>query len=180
MINFLTFLKKAFPIYKITIIKNEINIILNHVFILNFMYFIKNHETSRFDILVDICGVDYISIKNRFEVVYHLLSLTYNQRLRVKVYLDEINSIESVSSVFYNAVWWEREVWDLFGIFFFNHPDLRRILTDYGFEGYPFRKDFPLSGFFEVRYDDSKKIIIQENIELSQEFRSYRYLSPWV
>jgi NADH:ubiquinone oxidoreductase subunit C len=111
--------------------------------------------------------------------VYDLLSLTYNSRIRVKVFVNEITSVDSIVKIFKNANWWEREVWDLYGIYFNEHPDLRRILTDYGFEGYPMRKDFPLSGYVELRYDQSKKRIVLEPIELTQEFRSFTYDMPW-
>merc|ERR1711860_453663 len=117
--------------------------------------------------------------KNRFEVVYNLLSLRYNARIRVKTYTDELTPIESADSVFKAANWYEREIFDMFGVFFSNHPDLRRILTDYGFEGHPFRKDFPLSGYTEVRYDEELKRCVVEPLELAQEFRKFEYSSPW-
>jgi len=111
--------------------------------------------------------------------VYDLLSLTYNSRLRVKVLVNEITFVPSCVSIFINANWWEREVWDLYGIYFENHPDLRRILTDYGFEGHPMRRDFPLSGYVELRYSESKKRVIVEPVELTQEFRSFTFETPW-
>jgi NADH-quinone oxidoreductase subunit C len=126
-----------------------------------------------------ISGVDFLDKTYRFCVVYDLLSLTYNSRLRVKVFVNEITSVPSSVNVFINANWWEREIWDLYGIYFDKHPDLRRILTDYGFEGHPMRKDFPLSGYVEVRYSESKKRIVVEPLELTQEFRSFSFQTPW-
>ena len=113
-------------------------------------------------------------------MVYDLLSLTYNSRLRLKVFTNELQSLPSSVKIFINANWWEREIWDLYGIYFDQHPDLRRILTDYGFEGHPLRKDFPLSGYIEVRYDDNKKRIVVEPLELTQEARSFTFESPWI
>jgi NADH/F420H2 dehydrogenase subunit C len=127
-----------------------------------------------------ISGVDFIHSHYRFGIVYDLLSLVNNSRLRVKVLVNEITSVDSIVPIFTNANWWEREVWDLYGIYFNNHPDLRRILTDYGFEGFPMRKDFPLSGFVEVRYDQTKKRVVLEPLEFSQEFRTFVYETPWV
>jgi NADH-quinone oxidoreductase subunit C len=129
--------------------------------------------------LVDVCGVDYPSREERFEVVYNLLSLRQNHRVRVKVTTDEDTPVPSVAEVFSSANWFEREVWDLYGVFFADHPDLRRILTDYGFEGHPLRKDFPMTGHVEVRYDDEDKRVVYEPVRLPQEFRSFDFLSPW-
>jgi NADH dehydrogenase (ubiquinone) Fe-S protein 3 len=140
---------------------------------------LKYHTNTRFQVLIDICGVDYPSRKQRFEVVYNLLSIQYNSRIRVQTSVDEITPICSAVNIFPSAGWWEREVWDMFGVYFSNHPDLRRILTDYGFEGHPLRKDFPLSGYVEVRYDDSEKRVVSEPIEMTQEFRYFDFASPW-
>jgi NADH/F420H2 dehydrogenase subunit C len=126
-----------------------------------------------------ISGVDFLNKKYRFSVVYDLLSLTFNSRIRVKVFLNESSSVDSIVSVFINANWWEREVWDMYGIYFDKHPDLRRILTDYGFEGHPMRKDFPLSGFVELRYDEMKKRIVVEPLQLTQDFRLFNYQTVW-
>jgi NADH-quinone oxidoreductase subunit C len=128
---------------------------------------------------MDVCGVDYPGRAERFEVVYNLLSLTHNRRIRVKVHTDADTPVPSVTPVFSSANWWEREAWDLFGIYFINHPDLRRILTDYGFEGHPLRKDFPLTGYVEVRYDEDQRRVVYEPVKLPQEFRSFDFLSPW-
>lgn len=141
--------------------------------------FLKLHTYTRFQVLIDICGVDYPSRKRRFEVVYNLLSTRYNSRIRVQTSADEVTRISPVVSLFPSAGRWEREVWDMFGVSFINHPDLRRILTDYGFEGHPLRKDFPLSGYVEVRYDDPEKRVVSEPIEMTQEFRYFDFASPW-
>ncbi|MQA65273.1 MAG: NADH-quinone oxidoreductase subunit C [Alphaproteobacteria bacterium] len=129
--------------------------------------------------LIDICGVDYPERENRFDVVYHLLSLRQNHRVRIKVEVGEGVPVPSVTGVFSAAGWFERETWDLYGILFSEHPDLRRILTDYGFEGHPMRKDFPLTGYVEVRYDDAQKRVVYEPVKLTQEFRTFDFLSPW-
>lgn len=129
--------------------------------------------------LVDVCGVDFPEREKRFDVVYNLLSFKYNLRLRVVVQVGEEMLVPSVSGVFSSAGWYEREVWDMYGVYFSGHPDLRRILTDYGFEGHPQRKDFPLTGYVEVRYDDEKKRVVYEPVKLDQEFRSFDFESPW-
>ena len=145
----------------------------------NVLFFLKNNTNAQFKTLIDISCTDFPERANRFEVNYHLLSIKYNKRLAIKTYTNEIHPLPSVVTIFKNACWSEREVMDLFGVFFLNNPDLRRILTDYGFEGYPLRKDFPLSGYFEVRYDDNYKYIVHESLELTQEFRFCEYMSPW-
>ncbi|MDX1484368.1 MAG: NADH-quinone oxidoreductase subunit C [Alphaproteobacteria bacterium] len=140
---------------------------------------LRDDSASQFHQLIDICGVDYPERAERFEVVYHLLSLRQNQRIRVKLSTDAETPVPSVTAVYSAAGWWEREAWDLYGIFFSGHPDLRRILTDYGFEGHPMRKDFPLTGYVEVRYDEGEKRVIYEPVKLTQEFRNFDFLSPW-
>ena len=132
-----------------------------------------------FACFVDICGADYPARERRFDVVYHLLSPKLNQRVRLKVETDEETPIPSIIDVFPGANWFERETYDLYGILFTGHPDLRRILTDYGFDGHPLRKDFPLTGFVEVRYDDEQKRVVYEKVKLQQEFRNFDFLSPW-
>jgi NADH-quinone oxidoreductase subunit C len=132
-----------------------------------------------FEVLIDICGVDYPARSERFDVVYHLLSPRRNLRIRVKVTTDEDRPVPSLVDVFPAANWFEREAYDMYGILFSGHPDLRRILTDYGFEGYPLRKDFPLTGYVEVRYDDEQKRVVYEPVRLNQEFRSFDFESPW-
>src|SRR5262249_116507 len=124
-------------------------------------------------------GADYPSRENRFEVVYHFLSVRFNHRIRLKTYASETTPVPSITGLYKGANWFEREAWDMYGIFFTGHPDLRRILTAYGFEGHPLRKDFPLTGYVEVRYDDEKKRVIAEPLELTQAFRMFEYQSPW-
>src|SRR5687767_4923064 len=143
------------------------------------MKFLRDDANCQFKMLVDLCGVDWSERPERFEVVYNLLSLKQNQRVRVKVSTDEDNPVPSITSVFSAAGWFEREAWDLYGILFSDHPDLRRILTDYGFQGHPLRKDFPLTGFVQVRYDEEQKRVVNEPVNLIQEFRGFDFLSPW-
>ncbi len=133
----------------------------------------------RFVSLVDICGVDYPEREQRFEIVYHFLSPTRNLRVRVRLATDEVTPVPSITGVYRGADWFERECYDLYGVLFTGHPDLRRLLTDYGFDGHPLRKDFPLTGFVEVRYDEERKRVVYEPVKLQQEFRSFDYLSPW-
>lgn len=147
--------------------------------IVEIVTFLRDDEKCRFISIIDICGADYPQRERRFEVVYHLLSPRFNQRIRLKLATDEATLVPSITGIFPGADWYEREAYDLFGILFSGHPDLRRILTDYGFEGHPLRKDFPLTGFVEVRYDDVSKRVIYEPVELKQEFRSFDFLSPW-
>lgn len=158
---------------------DELEVLVAPEGIVPVLSFLKDHHNAQFTNLADIAGVDVPSRKYRFEVVYNLLSLRYNTRIRVKTYTDELTPIDSVNDVHKAANWYEREIWDMFGVFFADHPDLRRILTDYGFEGHPFRKDFPLSGYVEVRYDDAKKRVVVEPLELAQEFRRFELNSPW-
>lgn len=140
---------------------------------------LKLHLRYSYRLLTCISGVDFIGVKYRFSVVYDLLSLTHNSRLRLKVFTQPLVAVMSLCTVFVNSNWWEREVWDMFGIFFTNHPDLRRILTDYGFEGFPLRKDFPLSGYVDIRYDVNRRCIVAEPLELTQEFRTFKFESQW-
>ncbi|MBP7253450.1 MAG: NADH-quinone oxidoreductase subunit C [Alphaproteobacteria bacterium] len=140
---------------------------------------LRDAPDQRYEMLVDICGVDFPARPERFEVVYNLLSLSRNKRLRVKVLTDEATPVPTVTSVYSTAGWFERECWDLYGVKFAGHADLRRILTDYGFEGHPLRKDFPLSGTVEVRYDDTQKRVIYEPVQLPQDFRNFDFMSPW-
>ena len=141
--------------------------------------YLRDEPGLRFAQLVDLCAVDYPDRPSRFEVVYHLLSVAHNRRVRVKVAVPEDTPVPSVVEVFPAAGWYEREVWDLFGIAFEGHPDLRRILTDYGFQGHPLRRDFPLSGKVEVRYDDGLKRVVYEPVHLPQAFREFDFESPW-
>jgi NADH-quinone oxidoreductase subunit C len=141
--------------------------------------FLRDDPRCLFKQLVDVCGVDWPEREKRFDVVYNLLSLKNNQRVRIKVATDETTPVPSVASVFSSAGWFERETYDLYGVWFADHPDLRRILTDYGFEGHPLRKDFPLTGFVEVRWDDVQRRVVYEPVKLTQEFRRFDFLSPW-
>ena len=147
--------------------------------ILEVVRFLHDDEHCRFVSIADICGVDYPGRAERFDVVYHLLSPTRNLRIRLKVSTDDSHPVPSITSIFPGADWYEREAYDLYGILFSEHPDLRRILTDYGFDGHPLRKDFPLTGFVEVRYDEERKRVVYEPVKLAQEFRNFDYLSPW-
>ena len=141
--------------------------------------FLRDDPKCRFTVLADICGVDYPDRPRRFDVVYNLLSMSLNQRIRLKVETDEEEPVPSATELFSSAGWWEREAWDLFGIYFSDNADLRRILTDYGFDGHPLRKDFPLTGYVELKYDDEQKRVVYEPVRLKQEFRSFDFLSPW-
>lgn len=147
--------------------------------VLEVLKFLKGDARCLFDCFIDIAGADYPERNKRFEVVYHLLSPRQNLRIRVKTSTDETGPVPSVVEIFPAANWFEREAFDLYGILFSDHPDLRRILTDYGFQGHPLRKDFPLTGFVEVRYDDEQKRVIYEPVKLAQEFRSFDAMSPW-
>ncbi len=140
---------------------------------------LRDDKECLFEQLVDICGVDYPERARRFDVVYHLLSPRKNQRIRVKCEADEENPVPSIVELFPAANWYEREAYDMYGILFSGHPDLRRLLTDYGFRGHPLRKDFPLTGYVEVRYDDDQKRVVYEPVKLAQEFRSFDFESPW-
>jgi NADH-quinone oxidoreductase subunit C len=141
--------------------------------------FLRDDQKCLFTVLVDVCGVDHPDREERFDVVYNLLSLRHNCRIRLKVATDDEKPVPSATGVFSSAGWFEREAWDLYGIYFSDHPDLRRILTDYGFEGHPLRKDFPLTGYVELRYDPDQRRVVYEPVKLKQEFRSFDFLSPW-
>ena len=143
------------------------------------MVTLRDDPRFAFEQVMDICGVDWPQRTERFDVVYNLLSVSLNQRLRVIVTTDESAAVPSVHTVWPVATWWEREAWDLFGIVFSGQPDLRRILTDYGFEGHPLRKDFPLTGYVEVRYDEDRKAVVDQLVQLTQDFRTFDFLSPW-
>ncbi|XP_059615071.1 NADH dehydrogenase [ubiquinone] iron-sulfur protein 3, mitochondrial [Phlebotomus argentipes] len=158
---------------------NELEVLVSPEGVLPVLQFLKDHHNCQFTNLTDIAGMDVPCRKYRFEIIYNLLSLRYNSRIRVKTYTDELTPIDSCNDIFKAANWYEREIWDMYGVFFANHPDLRRILTDYGFEGHPQRRDFPLSGYVEVRYDDEKKRVVVEPLELAQEFRRFDLSAPW-
>jgi NADH dehydrogenase (ubiquinone) Fe-S protein 3 len=165
----------AFQLYK----NNEISLISNSKTLCSLINILKKHIGLQYNLLSCISGVDLLNKNYRFLISYELLSITYSSRLRVKLFINEYSYIPSLFLFFINSNWWEREIWDLYGLFFENHPDLRRILTDYGFEGHPMRKDFPLTGFVELRYDNNIKSIISEPLSLSQEFRYFNYETPW-
>jgi NADH-quinone oxidoreductase subunit C len=157
----------------------ELTIVVERSRIVDVLAFLREDPACRFISFIDLCGVDYPGREKRFDVVYHLLSPRHNTRIRIKVETDETTPVPSAIPVFPSANWFEREAYDLYGILFANHPDLRRILTDYGFDGHPLRKDFPLTGFVEVRYDDQQKRVVYERVKLQQEFRNFDFLSPW-
>lgn len=168
-------------IKKVQLKKGEYNLYLrNDQDIEKVLFFLKYNINSQFKLLMDILGIDNMQkYNNRFEISYNLLSVKYGSRIHVKVHVDEFRPVNSVMKIFKSANWYEREIWDMFGIFFKNHKDLRRILTDYGFEGFPLRKDFPQTGYVELRYNNDYKHLIYEPVELSQDFRSFDFLSPW-
>ncbi len=157
----------------------ELTIAVKGERIVETLTFLRDDPACRFISFIDLCGVDYPGREKRFDLVYHLLSPRHNARIRVKVVTDETTPVPSVIPVFPCANWFEREAYDLYGILFTGHPDLRRLLTDYGFDGHPLRKDFPLTGFVEVRYDDEQKRVVYERVKLQQEFRNFDFLSPW-
>ena len=172
-----TALKGAVSGYKIAF--GELTLQANAGDIVKVATFLRDDPRCRFSCFIDVTAVDWPAREKRFDVVYHFLSPTKNCRVRVKVEVDETTPVASIIGVFPGADWFERETYDLYGIMFTGHPDMRRILTDYGFEGHPLRKDFPLTGFVEVRYDDEQKRVVYEPVRLNQEFRNFDFLSPW-
>ncbi len=157
----------------------ELNVDVAPSNLVEFIEFLKSERTCQFSTLVDITGVDYPERAKRFDVVYHFLSMYQNQRIRLRVSIREDDMVPSIVDVHPSANWFEREVFDMFGILFSGHPDLRRILTDYGFRGYPLRKDFPTTGYTEVRYDEAQKRVVYEPVSLVQEYRQFDFMSPW-
>ncbi|MFV3128000.1 NADH-quinone oxidoreductase subunit C [Niveispirillum sp. KHB5.9] len=166
-------------IVKTEIAHGELALTLTREALFKGIQFLRDDSTTHCELLADIAGVDYPDRAERFEVVYNLLSVKHNHRVRVKVATDEDTPVASIVSLYPVAGWFEREAWDLYGIFFADNPDLRRILTDYGFEGHPLRKDFPLTGFVELRYDNEQRRVVYEPVKLTQDFRSFDFLSPW-
>ncbi|MBX6369238.1 MAG: NADH-quinone oxidoreductase subunit C [Rhodospirillales bacterium] len=163
-----------------SVVKGELVLDVRREAIESVCRFLRDDPECLFKLFVDLCGVDWPQrTPERFDVVYNLLSLKHNRRIRLKLTASETTPVPSVTGVWSAAGWWERETWDLFGVMFDGNPDLRRILTDYGFEGHPFRKDFPLTGYVEVRYDEEQKRVVYEPVKLKQEFRSFDFLSPW-
>lgn len=159
--------------------KNELVISVTSQNVPEVLRFLRDDKECRFTILVDVCGVDYPERSERFEVIYNLLSLRQNVRIRVKIRVEEDQIVPSVTGVFSSAGWFEREVWDMYGVPFSGNADLRRILTDYGFDGHPQRKDFPLTGYVELRYDEELKRVVYEPVKLTQDYRKFDYISPW-
>ena len=157
----------------------ELTVRIQRTAVTRVMTFLRDDSNFQCKCLMDVCGVDYPERDERFDVVYNLLSLNHNLRIRVTLSCDAETPVPSVTSIFSAAGWWEREAWDLYGIYFSDHPDLRRILTDYGFEGHPLRKDFPLTGHVEMRYDADQKRVVYEPVSLPQEFRTFDFTSPW-
>jgi len=170
-------LPQAFKSYRITY--DELTLLIERDHVSGVMQLLRDDTECLFETLIDVCGVDYPERTERFEVVYHLLSMKLNQRVRVKLSTDEDTAVASIVEIFPSANWYEREAFDMYGIQFSGHPDLRRLLTDYGFEGHPLRKDFPLTGHVEVRYDDLEKRVVYEPVQLTQEYRNFDFLSPW-
>lgn len=182
--NFLNFIIKTVPGFiegniKYKSKENLFVLKTKNKHLLGLLTFLKNNQHLQFKTLISITATDFPQNKERFELSYFLLSYKLNTRLIIKLTTNDTTPVNSIVSIYSGANWYEREVWDLFGVFFSNHPDLRRILTDYGFEGFPFRKDFPQTGFVEVRYDDEKKHVLYEPLEIAQEFRSFDFISPW-
>jgi len=162
-----------------TVARGELTVTARAADIVKVATFLRNDPACQFICIIDVTAVDWPGREQRFDVVYHLLSPRLNQRIRVKVATDEATPVPSLIDVFRGADWFEREAYDLYGVLFTGHPDMRRILTDYGFEGHPLRKDFPLTGFVEVRWDDEQKRVMYEPVRLTQEFRTFDFLSPW-
>lgn len=174
------YLLRILPILTISRLKSEIFLNISSTKFIYLFTFLKYHTHCQYKILTDIIGIDYLSKKRRFHIIYNLLSIRFNHRIFIQIQLKDWESIPSIISIYRNANWFEREIWDMFGIFFTNHPDLRRILTDYGFEGYPLRKDYPLSGYFEVYFNENKKQVQYKPINLSQEYRLFQFKNPWI
>ena len=175
------YISAALPqdLLKAEVAKGELAITVRTAAIQKVLTFLRDDPSCLFKLLMDLCGVDYPERAQRFEVVYNLLSLKHNMRIRVKVLTDEDTPVPTAVGVFSSAGWYERETWDMYGVGFSDNPDLRRILTDYGFDGHPLRKDFPLTGFIELRYDDEQKRVVYEPVKLTQDFRSFDFQSPW-
>ncbi|WVQ93363.1 hypothetical protein IAU59_000431 [Kwoniella sp. CBS 9459] len=167
-------------VQQFSVYKDELTLYIPPTSVVPVLTFLRDHTQCQYKAVMDITAVDYPTRPNRFEIVYNLLSVAHQSRIRVKTYADEVTPVPSCVGVFSGANWYEREVWDMYGVFFSGHPDLRRILTDYGFEGHPLRKDFPLTGYSEVRYDEEKKRVVYEPLQLTQAFRNFAdSASPW-
>lgn len=171
--------KRADSVLSWEVAHGELNVIAAPAALLGFVEFLKTDKNCRFSTLIDITAVDYPAREARFDVVYHFLSMYQNQRIRLKLAIREDETVPSLTGIHPAANWFEREVFDMFGILFSGHPDMRRILTDYGFQGHPLRKDFPTTGYTEVRYDDEQKRVVYEPVKLVQEYRQFDFMSPW-
>lgn len=170
---------KVLPIVRFEVYNKENCFLIQTNLLIEILTILKNHFNYQYKTLTCISGVDYPENLYRFQLVYELLSVKFNSRIRIKVLTSELIPVKSIGKVFSGASWWESEIWDMYGVFFLDHNNLTRLLTDYGFQGYPLRKDFPLSGFTELRYNPIKNRVVYENIELAQEYRTFEYLSPW-
>jgi NADH:ubiquinone oxidoreductase subunit C len=170
---------KILPIVRFELFNKESNLLIPTNIVLEMLTVFKYHFNYQFKILTYISGVDYPDNFYRFQIVYDLLSIKYNSRIRLKILVDELTPVNSIENLYSAATWWECETWDMFGVFFSNQYNLTRLLTDYGFQGYPLRKDFPLSGFIEARYNYTKNRVVYENLELAQEYRTFEFISPW-
>jgi len=170
---------KMLPIVQYNLYQKEHNYLIQSNLISPVLLIFKNHFNYQYKVLTAISGVDYPENFYRFSLLYEILSIKYNSRVRIKIQVDELTPVDSVEHIFPGAAWWECEVWDMFGVFFLNQSNITRLLSDYGFQGYPLRKDFPLSGFIESRYNVIKNRVVYENIELAQEYRVFDFISPW-
>ena len=179
IIQNLEYFQKIFPIERIQVYNSEITLVISKDLLKDVLFFLKINILCQFKVLTSIAGVDYPLNKFRFQVVYDLLSLKFNSRFRIKIFSHELMPVFSCVHIFFAANWFESEIWDMFGVFFVDHPNLKRLLTDYGFEGHPLRKDFPLSGFIEMRFIENLKRVSSEQIEFSQEYRTFNFISPW-
>ena len=178
LINYSNILK-IIPIIQLELFGKEYSFLVKTNLLKNVLLILKNHYKYQFKILTCISGVDYPDNYYRFKIVYELLSIKYNTRLRLKLMVDETTPVDSVEKIFSGTTWWECEIWDMFGVFFSDQKSITRLLTDYGFQGYPLRKDFPLTGFTESRYNIIKNRIVYEDVELAQEYRIFDFMSPW-
>lgn len=178
LINYINIIK-ILPIVKIEVYGIQHCFLIQMNLLKNILIILKNHFRYQLKILTCISGVDFPANLYRFKLIYELLSIKYNNRIRVKIMLDELTPAISIESIFKSSTWWECEIWDMYGVFFLNQSNITRLLTDYGFVGFPLRKDFPLSGYSESRYNIIQNRVVCENIELSQEYRIFEYLSPW-
>lgn len=170
---------KILPIVRFELYNKDSCFLVQTNLLTKILLIFKNHFKYQFKVLTCISGVDYPENLYRFQIIYELLSIKYNLRIRLKIFIDELTPMNSVESIFSGAAWWESEIWDMFGIFFLNQKNLTRLLTDYGFQGHPLRKDFPLTGFSELRYNITKNRVVYENLELAQEYRTFEFISPW-